>query len=242
MATLLPFLREFFILFVFLHLHWAVLAGGAVALNKICRLPSELFRKLLHIAAVFAIIPIVLPSHSWILSAAVCAAFMLEALLGMKFSRLKENVGMQERSAGEQQRSMFLLFGTYICLIVVGWGIFGQQWMPVLSVVAWGVGDAFAALIGKKFGRHKIRGRFVEGTKSAEGSIAMFVTSFLSTYLLYRHHTAMENPLLALLVVFWIALFSCLTELFSRKGMDTVFCPLSAMAGFVILTLASGGI
>ena len=41
-----------------------------------------------------------------------------------------------------------------------------------------GLGLALAALIGKKFGRHKVSGKFVEETKSIEGSVAMFLTSF----------------------------------------------------------------
>lgn len=242
MNAIVKAILEFLKLFGLLHLHWAVLAGAAVLANRKLHLNDELFRKLLHLTAVFAIIPIVLPSAGWLYSASVCAAFALEAYLGVKFSGLKQGLGMKERGAGEQQRSMLLLFGVFIFLIAIGWGVFGQRWMPVLSVVAWGVGDAFAALIGKPFGKHKIRGKHIQGTKSVEGSVAMFVTSFLATYLIYRHHTAMLSPWVAILVSFWVALFACLSELFSKNGMDTVFCPVSALIGFVIMTLAAGGI
>lgn len=242
MITTSAFVVEFLKLFLFLHLHWGVLAGGAVLLNKLSKLPAELFRKMLHFAAVFAIIPIVLPATTWATSAAVCIAFALESYLGARFSNMQKDIGMKERSDGEQQRSMLLLFGTYLVLILIGWGALGQQWIPVLSVVAWGVGDAFAALVGKKFGRHKIQGKWIEGKKSIEGTLAMFATSFAATFLLYRHHTIITNPALTVLVCFWIALFACITELLSRKGMDTVFCPLSSMLGLMILNFAAGGI
>ncbi len=233
---------EFLKLFVLLHLHFLILAGGSVLANKKLSLSDEMFRKMLHITAVFAIIPIVLPSAAWGYSAAVCAAFTVEAFIGMKYSGIKQKVGMKERAMGEQQRSMFLLFAVYIFVIAVGWGLFKQKWMPVLSVVAWGVGDCFAALVGKRFGRHKLRGKHIEGTKSVEGTVAMFITSFIATYAIYQGHTQMSRPWIPLLVSTWIAFFSCMTELFSKHGLDTVFCPLASLGGLVVLTMAAGGI
>lgn len=235
-------LMDFIKCFLFLHLHYMILAGGVVFLNKKFSLPSEVFRKLLHIAAVFSIMPIVVPSSSWEASALVCAVFILEALLGGHFSSLLKTVDMKERSAGEQQRSMVLLFGIYIFLIINCWGALEQKWMVILSVVAWGVGDAAAALIGKKFGKHKLKGKMIEGTKSVEGTMAMFVMSFLSVYFLYRGHTMISNPMLVVWICICIAVMSAAAELFSKNGMDTVICPLSAMTGFMILTFAAGAI
>lgn len=235
MSIVLPFLLEFLEGFILLHLHWGVLAGLSVLAHRKLKLPDELFRKMLHLAAVFAIMPIVLPISSWIVSVALCLAFAAEAYLGVKFSGLKQDLDMRERSDGEQQRSMLLLFATYAIIIALGWGFFGQKWIVVLSVIAWGVGDAFAALIGKRFGRHKIQGRHVEGKKSVEGSLAMFATSFLATFALYQGHTALSSLWIVALVSFWVALFACVAELFSRDGYDTVICPLSAMMVLVVL-------
>ncbi|MCR4890680.1 MAG: phosphatidate cytidylyltransferase, partial [Lachnospiraceae bacterium] len=162
---------------LFLHLHFMLLAGIVILVNKRFGLPSEIYRKLLHIVAVFSIMPIVVPSNSWLASVLVCGTFLLESYLGGRFSPLLKKVDVKERKAGEQQSSMFLLFGTYIFLILNCWAALGQKWMVILSVVAWGVGDAAAALVGKRFGRHKVSGRLIEGTKSLEGSAAMFVMS-----------------------------------------------------------------
>lgn len=235
-------LIEFLLGFLFLHLHWAVFAGGILLANRKFHLPDEIYRKLLHLSAVFSIIPIVLPMTSWIPAVLVCVVFMLEAYLGSKMTNMEKGLAMKQRKAGEQQQSMLLLYMTYILLIAVSWAVFGQKWAVLLAVVAWGVGDAFAALIGKPFGKHKLRGKYIEGTKSVEGSLAMFASSFIATFLMYRHHTSLSSVWLVVLVTFWVALFACLAELFSKNGKDTFFCPVSAMTALVILTKVVGAI
>ncbi len=234
-------LLDFLLGFLFLHLHWAVLAGGTVLANKKFHFPSEIYRKLLHFAAVFSIIPIVLPMSHWISSVLVCVAFMMEAYFGGRATNMVKNIKMTERKAGEQQQSMLLLYMTYILLIVVLWAIIGQQWAVVLSVVAWGVGDAFAAIIGKRFGRHKLQGKHIEGVKSVEGTVAMFITSFIATFLMYQNHSILSVGLVVLVSTF-VALFATIAELFSKNGKDTFFCPVSAMSAFIILISVIGAI
>ncbi len=237
-ATMYVFLK----CLLFLHLHFSLLAGMVVMINKRFGLPGEFFRKLLHMVAVFSIMPVVVPSNSWVASVLVCVVFQLEAFALGRFSSLLSTVDMKERAPGEQQRSMFLLYSTYIFLIINCWGALGQKWMVILSVVAWGVGDAAAALVGKRFGRHKLRGRLIEGTKSVEGSLAMFIMSFMSVFLLYRNHSSMNSMASIIAVCFGIAVFSSFAELFSKNGTDTVVCPCVAMTGFMILTFIVGAI
>ena len=228
--------------FILLALHFGVLAVSVILINKKMGLPSELYRKLLHLVSVFSIMPIVIPSSSWAASMLVCLLFMGLAYLGAKKTKLEDTVDMTQRKSGEQQRSMLLLYGTYALVIFFAWGMFGQKWAAVLSVIAWGIGDCVAALVGKKFGKHKVSGRFIEGKKSIEGTVGMFLTTFVSVFLLYQRHTILSNTWFVVLVCFWIAVFSSLTELFTKNGLDTVACPLISMVGFIILTLAAGGI
>jgi dolichol kinase len=228
--------------FVLLALHFAVLAVSVILINKKVGLPKELYRKLLHLVSVFSIMPIVIPSSSWIASMLTCFIFMGLTFMGAKKTNLEDRVGMKQRSSGEQQRSMLLLYGTYATVILFAWGVFGQKWAVVLSVIAWGLGDCVAALVGKRFGKHKVSGRFIEGKKSIEGTLGMFLTTFVSVFLLYSRHSALANPWFVVLVCFWIAVFSSVTELFTKNGLDTVACPLVSMIGFMILTLAAGGI
>ncbi|MBQ8306408.1 MAG: hypothetical protein IJX90_09365 [Blautia sp.] len=73
MNAIVKAILEFLKLFGLLHLHWAVLAGAAVLANRKLHLNDEMFRKLLHLTAVFAIIPIVLPSAGSAIPSAPCS-------------------------------------------------------------------------------------------------------------------------------------------------------------------------
>ena len=85
-----------------------------------------------------------------------------------------------ERKKGELKSSLLLVFGMFAFIITVCWGLLGDPYLVLASVYAWGFGDAAAALIGKRFGKHKIRWKYTDGKKSAEGSTSMYVLSFVT--------------------------------------------------------------
>lgn len=84
-------------------------------------------------------------------------------------------------------------------LIAIFWGGFGAEhiYIAVGTIMAWGPGDAVAAIVEKRNGKHKLQGERIEGVKSVEGSIGMVITSFAS-----------------------------LTELYTKGGWDTVTVPI----------------
>ena len=90
--------------------------------------------------------------------------------------------------------------------------------------MAWGPGDAVAAIVGQKFGKHKLNGKMIEGTKSVEGSIGMAITAFVSLLpvLLFMSSLPWHVSVVIALVVAPIA---SLTELFTKGGWDTVTVP-----------------
>ena len=121
-------------------------------------------------------------------------------------------------------------------LIFIFWGLLGEDWQYIaaVAVMAWGFGDAAAALVGKAFGRHRIRHEQIDGPKTVEGSHAMLIVSGLAAFLtlqLYAGHPWH----ISLPVAFIAAIVSSAVELFSRRGMDTLTVPISA--GFTALTL-----
>jgi dolichol kinase len=102
--------------------------------------------------------------------------------------------------------------------------------------MAWGFGDAAAALVGKAFGRYEIVHPRIEGTKTVEGTLAMFIVAELSiffTLVIYAGQPGHVSLTVALLV----APVCSVVELFSPRGMDTLTVPLSA--AFAILPLMS---
>ena len=102
--------------------------------------------------------------------------------------------------------------------------------LAIACILAWGPGDAAAALIGKPFGRHKI-GR--EKRKSLEGSIAMFVVSFISVFLCLNYYG--KYGILATVIVSILTAFaSTVAELVVSNGYDTFYCPVTAMVVIAI--------
>ena len=129
-----------------------------------------------------------------------------------------------ERNKGELKRSLLVVFSMFAIVIAVCWGFLSDKWLALASVYAWGVGDAAAALVGKKLGNHKIPGT----KKSFEGSFAMLFCSFIFTliFLVCRGGLEWYGYALTSLVV---AAACSVTELYTPGGFDTITCPLSAM-------------
>ena len=92
----------------------------------------------------------------------------------------------------------------------------------------------FAISIGKKYGKHHLEGKLIEGRKSVEGTLAMFVVSFLSVLVVM-----LANGNIAWYASLPIAVLTAavcaVVELYTRNGMDTLTCPFAAAA--VILPL-----
>ena len=103
-----------------------------------------------------------------------------------------------------------------------------------------GAGDAFAALVGKRFGRLKLRIPFADPHKSVEGSAAMFITSSAEVFavLLLRGGLGVGACVLMAMAA---AAAATLTELCSKDGHDTYTCPAAAMVVLLPLIRILGG-
>ena len=148
---------------------------------------------------------------------------------------------MSERSKGEFRSSLLLVFLMYVIVTSVCWGWLGDALLGIGSILAWGVGDAFAAVIGKRFGKHQIKAKHIEGKKSLEGTLAMFAFSFLSVFAVLLIRGGLPIYVYCLVAI-PTAIVSATIELFSMKGTDTIFCPLGAMASLIALLYLFGGI
>jgi len=141
---------------------------------------------------------------------------------------------LTERKSGEIKCSLVLVFSMFAVLNSICWGWLGERWLVLTCICAWGFGDAAAALIGKKYGKHYLEGKLIEGRKSVEGTFAMFTVSFISVLivLLINANVAWY---ISLIIAALTAAVSSTVELYTRNGMDTITCPFAAAA--VILPL-----
>ena len=210
--------------------------------RKLLKVPDELFRKILHFILLGAYIPFLFAFETWWVSASVAATLVIIIypilLLTSMIPAFSSFVN--ERKKGEFKSSMILALGMMVLSICICWGVFDDRYLVLASIYAWGVGDAFAALIGKQFGRHKIRWKFAVSHKSVEGSVAMFLTSTASVCIVLLLRGGLDG--ISCLVVSVIAAFVCtLVELCTNNGFDTVSCPTVAMIVIIPLVKILGG-
>ena len=203
------------------------------------KIPSFIFRKLLHIVAFICVSLTILISRSWQAASLTCVVFAA-ALYPLLSLVEKENWYPKlfvEKTKGEIRRSLLMLFLMVAALIAICWGIFSEPVLCASAVLMWGTGDAAAALVGIPYGRHKIRTRWTDGKKSWEGSLSMFAISFLSGFLmlLFAHKSGFGYMFLSAL---FGALLGSLTELFSPSEYDTITVPTIISAILLIINCA----
>ena len=223
-------------------LYIVVAAGIMLPTRKLIKIPDELFRKILHFILLGAYIPLCFAFEAWWM-AAVFALSLIVILFPILF--FAEKIPMfssfvNERKKGEFKSSMVLAVGMMAFGTTVCWGLFGDKYLVLASIYAWGVGDALAALVGKRFGKHKIKWKLSDGKKSVEGSVAMFVCALVSVLTVLIIKGGISVPM-CLLIAVLSALVCTFTELCAKNGLDTVICPTAAMVVIIPMVMLLGG-
>ena len=223
-------------------LYLTPLAIIILLVRKFTKIPDELFRKILHFILLGAYVPMLFGfSYWWHAVAFVVGLALLLFPMLYFFAKIKGfSRFVNERKNGEFKSSMLLALGVMAVSISLGWGVLSDRYLVLASVYAWGVGDAFAALVGKRYGKHKLGWRFVDKKKSVEGSLAMLVTSAISVFTVLVIRGGI-SPVWCALIALLAASASTVAELYTKNGLDTVTCPAVSMAIIFPLTTLLGG-
>lgn len=215
-------------------IYWAYILCLAVALILIrftTKVPDYIFRKLLHIVAFSSVLPLVIYTDKWILAVLVELFFLAVIIVALHyFERFSFYQGLfVEKGKHEVITSFILLFSLITILLAVFWGGFGEEnaYIAVAAIMAWGPGDAAAAIVGRNWGKHKLTGAHIEGVKSVEGTVAMGAASFLCTFLTLAWMSRLP-VLKAAAVAAIIAPVAALVELNTKHGLDTITVPIAA--------------
>ena len=222
-------------------LYFVIAAGGAIGSRFLIKIPNELFRKILHCILLGSLFMFTFAYGEWWISALAAVIFEIIVypllIVLERFKNFSEIT--TERKKGELKNSLLLVFTMYAVVVSICWGWLGDKYLALAAIYAWGFGDAVAALIGKKFGKHKIKWKCTDGKKSMEGSFSMFLVSFISVMIIlsYRGGINMAGVIVISLVTALVSMFS---ELCSKNGNDTVICPMSAMIILIPLVYLFG--
>ncbi len=228
----------FFKGFSILLAYFAVAASLALFLRSLFSVPRELFRKTLHLILLFSL-PVFLNAFGdWYISALAALAFAVMVYPILAFGERFEGYSelLTQRSDGEIKRSLMLVFVMFAVIISICWGWLGDRILAAACIYAWGFGDGAAALVGKRFGRHFLKGRLIEGRKSIEGTLAMFAVSLISVFLIlmFRGNMPWQS---CLAIAAMTAAVSAAVELYTLGGFDTLTCPMAAASVIIPLTM-----
>jgi phytol kinase len=216
--------------------YYVLVCGLLPVLLKVwTRTPAEWVRKIQHVAYSLSIFLLLKLFSTWYV--AVAAAFLLVVvayplLLSLERRRYTTTLFVaRPGSGGELRRQLVYVQLTFTLLILFFWGVLGADWRHIgaVAIMAWGFGDAAAALVGKAFGRRRVLHACIEGAKTYEGTGAMIVTAALALFLsllFFAGYPWYVSLFIALLV----APVAGVVELFSRRGADTLTVPLSTAA------------
>ena len=199
------------------------------------KLPSEVIRKMQHVAYSLSVFILLRLFSTWYM--AVAAAFLL-VLMAYPALYLLEKTSFYKRlfvdrteRGGELRKQLLYVQLSFAILILLFWGILGAKWqyMVVVAVMAWGFGDAAAALVGKFLGKRTIIHACVEGAKTYEGTIAMMLAAFVAVFLTLLFLSGL-SWYISLIIALVVAPICAVVELFSKRGTDTLTIPLATAA------------
>lgn len=219
--------------------YYLILASLLVVIRSYSNIKQELFRKILHLVCFMSILVLLYAFETWHLAALVALGFAIVVYPAIAFiERYPKLMAIfNERHNGEIKSSLMLVFFMMASLIAVFWGWQGEEWkfIIVIAVLAWGFGDAAAALVGKSYGKRKISHPWVDNKKTVEGTLAMFFTACFTVMVTLMIYTQLPWYI-CLIIGVVIAPTSALVELVSHRGVDTITVPYAtAIALFGLL-------
>lgn len=223
-------------------IYYVVAASSILIMRWLTNIPNELFRKILHFILLLSYIPFAFAFETWWKSVllTVSLELLIYPILALAEHLPRFSSFVNERRGGEFKHSLLLAFTMLAVCNTICWGLLGDKYLGIACMYAWGVGDAFAALIGKRFGKHKIQWKRADRHKSIEGSLAMFVTSGIAVACVLLTHNHLTLPAYIMIPIAGAGA-ATMVEMVSKEGYDTVFCPIAAMAVMIPLMALFGG-
>ncbi|MFN3704559.1 MAG: diacylglycerol/polyprenol kinase family protein [Thermoflexales bacterium] len=201
--------------------------GAAEGLRRALRLPTEFTRKFVHIAVgMWAFGTVVLFSNKWF------AIVPPAAFIVLNYISYRRNVFSAMEVADKSNLGTVYFPIAFVAILLLFFDVSKALAVAALMPMTWG--DAFAAIVGRKFGKHPYV--LLGATRSAEGSAAMFGFSLAATTLSARvFGLTMES---ALVLGLGLAAVSTVVEALSPNGLDNLLVPAGCAATIALLQAA----
>ena len=233
-------LREYLLI-----LFWYIVpcfgAGLIVLFIRFVIKPKDfIYRKILHISAILTVFSFILPSHTWWI--VVLDIFTILFLINVTLFILERTKLYKMLFVDKSHHEILRMINAYylimVILVLIFYGLRGEdnKYLVIASILSWGFGDALAAIIGISFGKNKLNLSFVDKDKTIEGSLAMFIASFVACLIpliIFMHFPVWKYIVAPL----FVSLSLTYIEATSKEGLDNIFCPLVASIILLVFSL-----
>lgn len=183
-------------------------------------LKQEIGRKLIHLSSLLIVL------MYWSFGKDFTISFLiiyLVIVLIIEYLRIDRNIRfpylhsrLRKKEKGRYSGNLFFTIGAIVVI-----SAFSKD-VACAAILITTFADSAAAITGKIIGKHPINNH----SKSLEGTVAAFIVSLLTTYIL------IENPL----VVITMSLAATITELESINTDDNLMIPvISGFTGYIVL-------
>lgn len=193
---------------------------------------EEFTRKFVHIGV----------AHWWIVAMFlikdICYALIPPVIfVVLNFYSNRKNLFKSMEREGNSDLGTVYFPISLIVLILLTWdgGLLGGENLKYLGAVGsliMGYGDGFAAIIGKKYGGYKYK--IMNNEKSLEGSLAMFVCSFLVSLVFICSYKGFSLYVVG--SCFIVSVLATIAEALTPFGMDNLTVPIiSTLSAFYFI-------
>ena len=199
-------------------LAFGVLLLVAELWSRLAHGKPEHTRKLVHLGG--GIIALFLPwliESPWVvlaLTASLSALFVIGEQTGL----LQSLHGVERKTRGSEYYPLAI----WLVFVIAA----DRKWLYVSAVLTLAVADAFAALIGTRYGKHRYQ--VEDEYKSVEGSLGFFVIAFIVNAVPLLTMTALPHAV-AILSALLVAMLVTIFEAISLRGTDNLFVPVAVV-------------
>jgi phytol kinase len=221
-----------------------------VQLKKREKISKFQARKAVHLFAGFSVFSS--PYFNWKWWPVIIAGTLtVLVLLSSKKSKIKQLKELYDSIGEEAEEKVGYLQGPFhyclsILILITLFVIFApdQLYFPIAGIMLMIISDTLASIIGKRFGKVKIKIPWINSTRTLEGSLTFFVTGFIICFIAFtvlgvtnpitQVHLSVESALILSLITSTLA---TIIELFSPSTWDDLTIPILTTLIIFLLTL-----
>ncbi len=200
-------------------------------IGRTFKIHQEILRKVYHVFGTASIIPLLYVFPGWKSAlASFLGMFTVAYIVIVVFedapflNRIRRD---RKRGDTKLRHQVLLVAATFAFLILTFWAIGGEEnkHFILFGVMTWSLGDAFAAVVGRLYGKRNFRHRLVDPNKTHRGFRAFIIPAALVNWgVLTLFHSF--PPGVNLLIALFLGTAGGIIELISKKGLDNVLIPI----------------